>query len=116
MSKFLIASTIKAGDHIDQARAIGESAFSRLVGHNRDGFLADQLMQDGYNRTGDGDPTHYICFGKYSQYQIDVWNKALEELGIRDIDPDYSLIKIDSKEAFLRRTNFKYIGKVSDDE
>lgn len=109
--KFLIASTIKAGDHMDQARMIGELAFRELVGYNVDGFLSHQVMQDGYSKTGEGEPTHYICFGEYSQYQIDVWNNALEKFGIFNLDPDYKLIKIDSKEAFLKRTKFKYIGQ-----
>ena len=116
MKYITIVSYIEHGDHMDEARKIAERMYADLVGPDAIGFLAEDLMQYAYNKTGEGEPTHWCCFVTGTQYHADKFAKTIPKYGITKIPGNYKFHQIDSEEGFLRRMNLKLIEKVEEDE
>lgn len=119
--RFWTASIIEAGDHMDRARIVASDMYAEVhsyqagpkkgVPRYMDGCLSYQLLDNGYNKTGEGEPTHYICIQKVNEWQWKKWNGLIEKYGLKEVGGNYKFIKIDSKENLLARMRLKEVGR-----
>lgn len=109
VDKHLVVCSVGAED-IDKAReTIDAMCRDAMMGHIIPGFGVDDSLQYMCNLTGMGDPTHYLCFSKHTEFYINKWRGLEYEFRIRDKCSSYFCDKVESEEKYLSTMNLKKI-------
>lgn len=109
VNKHLVVCSVGAED-IDKAReTIDAMCRHAMRGHIVAGFAVDDSLQYMCNSSGVGDPTHYLCFLKGTEFYINKWRGLEHEFRIREKCPSYFCDKVESEEKYLSTMNLKKI-------